>query len=231
MARTAMRLAVVTGVAALLLPSFAVPASAHVTADPDRATSPYFRTDLRVGHGCEGSPTTEVRVRIPEGAENPRAEPVLGWEVEVVTEELDEPVTDSHGSEITERVAELAWVDGTLPDEQFQEFGLSFRVAEDAPDVLWLPTIQECEEGEHRWIEIPDSVAEWGDLEEPAPYVEVDLDGGSEEEAEDGAAEEAGAAAENRGGPATVAVTGAALAALLALILSAAAFVRSGRAH
>lgn len=37
--------------------------------------------------------------------------------------------------------------------------------------MLWFPTIQECEEGEHRWIDIPPSVEEWSEFDEPAPYV------------------------------------------------------------
>jgi periplasmic copper chaperone A len=173
------RIAAALGGVALLVPVLAAPAAAHVTANPDEADSEFFRTALRVGHGCEGSPTTAVRVRIPEGVDSPHPEVVPGWEVELVREALAQPVEGGHGEQITERVAEIAWVGGNLPDEQFQEFGLSFRITEQAPEVLWLPTIQECEDGEHRWIDIPPSVAEWDEFEEPAPYV-VNAAGGAE---------------------------------------------------
>jgi periplasmic copper chaperone A len=166
--------------AAVLVVALAGPAAAHVTANPDEADGPFVRTALRVSHGCEGSPTTAVRVQIPEGVEQPRPEVVPGWDIEIVGAEAggDEGATGS--------VAEVAWVAGSLPDEHFQEFGLSFRITDDAPAVLWFPTIQECEAGEHRWIDIPASVEEWGDLEEPAPYVRVAF--GERAQPDDGAA-------------------------------------------
>jgi periplasmic copper chaperone A len=165
------RVAVVLSGAALLIPGLAMPAAAHVTANPDQADSEFFRTALRVGHGCEGSPTRTVRVQIPEGVDSPHPEVVPGWEAELVHEPLAEPIQGEGGEEITERVAEVAWVGGNLPDEQFQEFGLTFRINEAAPEVLWFPTIQECEDGANEWIDIPPSVEEWGDAEAPAPYV------------------------------------------------------------
>lgn len=180
--------------AALALPLLAAPAYAHVTASPDEAESAYFRTSLRISHGCEGSPTTTVRVRIPEGVENVRAEPALGWDVELVTGE-GEAAADSGDDGATAPVTEVTWVGGSLPDTQFQEFGLNFRIADDAPDVLYFPTIQECEDGEHAWIEIPASLGEWHDLDEPAPYV-INSVGGSDhgaEPAEDGAEPDAAA--------------------------------------
>jgi periplasmic copper chaperone A len=189
------RAAIVLGGTALLVPVLAAPAGAHVTANPDQAESQFFRTALRVGHGCEGSPTTTVRVQIPEGVDGPHPEVVPGWEVEFVREPLAEPIQGEGGEEITERVAEVAWVGGSLPDEQFQEFGLSFRITEEAPDVLYFPTIQECDSGEHSWIDIPPSVEEWGDAEAPAPYVINATAGGGEEPAAASSDEEGGEAA------------------------------------
>jgi uncharacterized protein YcnI len=231
------RVAVVLGGAALLVPLLGLPAQAHVTANPDQADSEFFRTALRVGHGCEGSPTTTVRVQIPEGVDSPHAEVVPGWEVEMVREELAEPVEGSHGEEITERVSEVVWVGGNLPDEQFQEFGLTFRITAQAPEVLWLPTIQECADGEHRWIDIPPSVEEWGEFEEPAPYVVNAVGaatngeepaGDTEQTSEDGAAESSEAAAETDDG--TDPLTLVALAAgLLGVGFGAGAFVYANR--
>jgi uncharacterized protein YcnI len=158
MIRSTMR-AASTVTVGLMVPLLAVPAYAHVTANPDEAGSPYFRTALRVSHGCEGSATTAVRVQVPEHVGSMRPEVVPGWEIDIVE---DDGVA-----------TEVGWHGGHLPDEHFQEFGLSLYIEEDAPEVLWLPTIQECEEGEHRWIEIPQSIDEWNALDEPAPYVQV----------------------------------------------------------
>lgn len=173
------RAGVVLAGTALLAPFLlAAPAAAHVTATPNEANSPFFRTAFRVGHGCDGAATTTVRIQIPDGVTTARPEVVPGWEVEITPVETGEEEGDGHGSAVP--VAEVAWVGGNLPDSQFQEFGLSVRIADDAPEVLYFPTIQECEEGEHRWIEIPDSVDGWGDLDEPAPYVINSTAGGGD---------------------------------------------------
>lgn len=243
MNRLLRRTGIVLGVTVLLVPVAPSVASAHVTAVPNEASSPYFRTALRVGHGCEGSPTTTVRVQIPEGAQNPRAEVIPGWEAEFVYAEdagteQDEADGDDAGSAGV--VSEIVWQGGNLPDTHFQEFGLNFRIADDAPEVLWFPVIQECEEGEHRWIEIPPSVEEWGDVDEPAPYVINTLASGGEED-EPAAAEDSGddgdagdtadATATDSGGTSTLTVVSL-IAALLGLASGLAALVlvlRSGR--
>ena len=58
----------------------------------------------------------------------------------------------------------------------------------EAGEPLWFPFVQECPGGDsHDWIEIPESVEEWGDLEAPAPYVVLTAaegDHGDDEEAD-----------------------------------------------
>ncbi len=151
----------------------AAPAHAHVTANPREAHSPFFKTSFRVPHGCEGSATTALRIQIPEGVANVKPEVVPGWEIEITRTALDEPLEGPHGETVTERIVEVAWTGGELADEHHQEFGLSMRIEDDAPEVIYFPTVQECVEGVHRWIEIPDTVEQWGDLDEPAPYILV----------------------------------------------------------
>lgn len=192
-------------VAALLLAAVAAPAAAHVTAHPDRAESPFVKTDIRVGHGCDGSPTTAVRVRIPEGVESATPQVVPGWDIELTRDAAGEQEAEEAG-----RITEVAWVGGPLPDEHLQEFGVRLHIGEDAPEVVWLPTVQECEEGEHRWVGIPDSLDEWDQLEAPAPYVEAaflrdDVDGAADSADLDDAAaataeDDAGAAEDDAGG-------------------------------
>ena len=198
---TSLRRAGTALILAALALSLAAPAHAHVTTTPDEADSEYFRTSLRVSHGCEGSPTTAVRVRVPEGVESVRPEMVPGWEVELVTEEgTGQDGTGDGDDAAAATVTEIAWVGGSLPDSHFQEFGLSFRITEEAPEVLYLPTVQECEQGEHAWIEIPETLEEWHDLPEPAPYVINNVGGsghGAEPAEDTGGADADGAAAES----------------------------------
>ena len=228
--RSTVRIPLVAALAMLLAVVAAAPAAAHVTANPDQASSEFFKTDFRVGHGCDGSPTTAVRVQIPEEAQNPKAQVVAGWDIETVTEELDEPI-ESGDEEITERVTEIAWTGGELPDDQIQEFGLNMRIADEATDVIWFPFVQECEEGEHRWIEIPDSIDEWGALDEPAPYVELvdDSEPAADQTADDGDDEALVASVDPAAGGPDALTIGALAAGLLGLILGATAFIRAGR--
>jgi periplasmic copper chaperone A len=239
------RAGVVLAGTVLLVPALAVPVAAHVTATPNEANSPYFRTAFRVPHGCEGSATTAVRVQIPDGVDNPKPEVVAGWTIDIVPAENgaaghDDDDDNGNGNgdgngddQAAGPVAEVAWVGGNLPDNNFQEFGLSFRITDEAPEVLWFPTIQECEEGEHRWIEIPATVDEWGDLDEPAPYVinhNVHADGSDDAAAGAGESDEsaeepqAAAAANGDSGGGALPVI-ALIAGLLGLAAGAAALL------
>jgi periplasmic copper chaperone A len=160
--------------AALLVGLAAGDAAAHVTANPNQAPADsWFRTALRVSHGCEGTPTIAVRVKMPDGVLSVRPQMKPGWEIEITQRKLDPPIAGPHGEEVSEVVDEVAWRGGSLPDAYFDEFGLSMRLPAEAATLYFL-TVQECEEGVHRWIEIPSGGQGWGDLEEPAPFVTID---------------------------------------------------------
>src|SRR5688572_17026783 len=88
---------------------------------------------------------------------------------------LDQPVED-----VTERVASVTWTcEPGIRTGEFDEFGLSFQIPEDAAegDELLFPTVQVYDDGEERaWVD-PDPEAE-----SPAPRVTVIA--AEEEEAE-----------------------------------------------
>ncbi|MGF1611540.1 MAG: YcnI family protein [Kiloniellales bacterium] len=154
--------------------TFAVAGSAvaHVTANSNEApANSYFRTALRVPHGCEGSATVAVRVKLPDGLVSVRPQMKPGWEITITMRKLDKPMDAGHGRMITETVDEIVWRGGPLPDAHFDEFGLTMKLPAKAGETLYFPVVQECEQGVHRWIEIPGAGQEWGDLEEPAPFV------------------------------------------------------------
>jgi len=169
--------------------AIAGPASAHVTATPDEGPAGgFFKTSFRVGHGCEGKPTTRISMQIPGNVTSVHPQVVAGWEIKTKMGELDEPIESEGGETITEGVREITWTatDGGLPDAFMQEFGVSMALPDgEAGEPLWFPFVQECPGGDsHDWIEIPESVEAWGDLEAPAPYVVLTAAEGDHEEAD-----------------------------------------------
>lgn len=149
-------------------------AGAHVTLEArEAAAGSYHKVVLRVPHGCEGSPTTAIRVKIPDGVVGVKPQPKPGWELDTVIGKLDEPVDAGHGNIVNEGLQEVRWTGGRLLDEHFDEFAMQVRLP-DAPDtLLYFATVQECEEGVHRWIEIPEAARSADDYDEPAPALRL----------------------------------------------------------
>ncbi|HEV7367804.1 YcnI family protein [Arenibaculum sp.] len=161
--------------AALAAAIAAVPGTgaAHVTLQAGEAPAGgYYRAVLQVGHGCEGSPTREIRVRVPDGMVSAKPMPKPGWEVEAVRGPLATPYV-SHGRTITEGVTEIRWSGGPLLDEHYDEFVFRARLPETPGAVLHVPVIQTCVQGEHRWIEIPAQGQDPDALAEPAPSLRL----------------------------------------------------------
>ncbi len=159
---------------ALAAAAVVAPATAHVTIDQREASAhSYFKAQLRVGHGCKGSPTVRVRVRLPEGTVSVKPQPKPGWKVETTRVKLAQPVDDGHGGKITETVGEVAWSGGRLLDEHFDEFAVMMRLPDRPGATLYFPVVQECEQGVHRWIEIPEPGKSAGDYREPAPALRL----------------------------------------------------------
>src|SRR5262245_27571645 len=149
------------------------PARAHVTLERNEAPADsFFNALLNVAHGCEGSPTLKVRVRIPEGVIGVKPQPKPGWELAVRKEKLAQPIVEGHGRTITEVVAEVTWT-GKLLDENFDQFGIHMKLPNKPNETLYFPTVQECETGVHRWIEIPAAGKSRGDYKEPAPFLRL----------------------------------------------------------
>jgi periplasmic copper chaperone A len=171
--RTFARACALPAVAALVVLS-AVPAAAHVSISPEGAAAgSYAVLTAGVPHGCDGSPTTEVAIQMPEQilAVTPTRNPL--WDVEKVMEELDEPVTDAHGNEITERVSQVVYSAKTpLPDGYRDAFELSLKVPDAEGETLVFPVVQTCEEGEAAWVETSADGSD-DELDFPAPTLTV----------------------------------------------------------
>jgi uncharacterized protein YcnI len=170
-------------VAALLMAAVAVaaPAAAHVTVTPSTTQAgAQALVEVSVGHGCEGSATTAVEIRIPDAVYSvtPTRNPL--WELSVEKEPVVPPVTDEHGARITDRVASVTYrTDTPLPDGQRDTFQLALRLPGEAGRTLVFPTIQTCEKGESAWIEVPAAGQDPEDLDLPAPAFVVTAAGPS----------------------------------------------------
>ena len=105
------------------------PVHAHTTADPDEGTAGgYQRTAFRITHGCKGSPTTAVTIRMPDGVILAKPMPKPGWTVEIKTRPLETPVDSGHGFKVREAVTEVTWRGGRLENAQFDEFVVMLRL-------------------------------------------------------------------------------------------------------
>ena len=133
-------------------------AFAHVTLETAQAAAgASYKGVLRVGHGCEGSPTTAIRIRIPEGIVAVKPMPKPGWKLDVVTGKYPKTYNLEHGVKLSEGVTEISWSGGNLPEAFYDEFVFTATIADDLKpgQAVYFPTVQQCEKGVHRWIEIP----------------------------------------------------------------------------
>ncbi|MDF1586844.1 YcnI family copper-binding membrane protein [Marinimicrococcus flavescens] len=166
-----MRAFIAAAVAAALLPAAA---DAHVGLEtPEAPADSTYKAVFQIGHGCEGTPTTTLRVRIPEGMIAVKPMPKPGWELSIARGDYAKPY-DYFGQELTSGVTEVTWSGGSLPDDQYDEFVLRGRLAGFEPGaVVYFPVVQECEKGTHRWIEVPEAGQDPHDLDEPAPALTI----------------------------------------------------------
>jgi uncharacterized protein YcnI len=156
------------GLAIPLLPSAAF---AHVTLEQQQASvgTPY-KIVLRVPHGCGDSATIRLNVQIPEGVIAIKPMVKAGWQIATTRGPYSKAYSFFHGAKFTEGVKEVIWSGGKLPDAFYDEFVLSaFIAGELSPgQILYFPVVQQCEQGEHLWVEIP---PDGTPAHEPAPGV------------------------------------------------------------
>ncbi len=151
---------------------FAPCAFAHVTLEQDQASvSAPYKAVFRVPHGCDGSATTAIRVRIPEGVLDVKPMPKPGWTINIVKGKYAKAYS-LYRAQVSEGVTEVDWTGGRLPDEYYDEFVFQSFLSNDLRpgQMLYFPVVQECEKGVHRWIEIP---AAGADYPEPAPGLKL----------------------------------------------------------
>jgi periplasmic copper chaperone A len=152
-------------------------AAAHMVVDPPEGPAGgYFKTAFRVTHGCQGTPTVSLTIRIPEGVVGAKPQAKPGWMIEIKTRPLDPPVDLGHGFLLRQTATEITWKGGSLANAHFDDFALTMRTPDKPGATLYFPTIQTCERGSYEWIEVPPADAKPGDhhhLHAPAPAVKL----------------------------------------------------------
>ncbi|HSL73974.1 MAG TPA: YcnI family protein [Ilumatobacteraceae bacterium] len=136
------------GITALTL-AVSMPASAHIDPDPKQAQAgSTLSIGFTVEHGCDGSPTVQLDMRLPEGVTGAMPDPAEGW-----AESIEGDV--------------VTFVGGPLADDVEATFSVTMTLPPTPDTTIYFPFVQRCDVGEIRWIGIP---AEPGDeLDEPAP--------------------------------------------------------------
>jgi uncharacterized protein YcnI len=161
---------------ALAMTFTASSANAHITLETHEATiGSSYKAVFAVPHGCAGSATIKIRVQIPDGVIGVKPMPKAGWNVETVEGKYATEY-DFHGAKLSQGVKEVVWSGGNLPDSNYDEFVLiGFLTDSLKPNtMLYFPTVQECEQGVSRWIDIPaEGSAGHAHDKSPAPGVEL----------------------------------------------------------
>jgi len=229
------RSAAVAGMVAALTLALAVPASAHVTVNPNTAVQGgYAKLTFRVPNESDTASTTKVEVNLP--AETPFAsvslKPVAGWTMAPVKSKLAKPI-EAHGTQLTEAVSKITWTavgDAAIKPGQFQEFDVSVGPLPEVPQVVF-KALQTYSDGTVvRWIDEP--TTDGTDPEKPAPVLKLTAAAATDTPVAAGGGTAptvtAAAPAEEDGTASWAGITGIGLG-LAALVLGLLAYRRSGQ--
>ena len=141
---------------AALLALAPLPVFAHVTlAEPNAAPGADYVAHFRVGHGCDGSPTTALSIAFPISVADVRPEAKPGWKISQSTK----------GPGVT-----ITWRGGRIPADKPDEFAVAMRLPM-RPGRVAFPATQTCEKGKEVWSELP--ADDGHHLDHPVPLLNV----------------------------------------------------------
>ena len=106
---------------------------------------------FNVEHGCNGSPTTDIKIQLPDGITDVAAVDKAGW-----TSTLTGNVVEYKG--------------GPLAADQEDHFDVTLTAPTQPGDIRF-PIIQTCQQGELAWIEVAAEGAP--EPEHPAPTLKI----------------------------------------------------------
>ena len=146
-------------VAAGICGMFATTASAHNTLTSMEGYAGYVTDfEMRVTHGCKGSPVKEVRVKIPEGVIRVSVGMNRDWTVETKNRKYDKPVAGDGGAMLTEGVDEIIWKNpkSSIPGGgTFEGFKFRGALPHEEGKILFFRTINVCENGDDKYVDLP----------------------------------------------------------------------------
>jgi uncharacterized protein YcnI len=167
-----MRKALVTVAAAFAALVAVGVATAHVfPATPQAPAGNSTIIPFVVPHGCEGSATRSVSIRIAAGVTSVKPQPKPGWRLSITRGRLPVAVKDFEGNTVTRGVLAVTWSGGNLPDSQMDTFNILLGMPNSPGKTLYFPTVQRCTRGVTRWIQIPK--AGQAEPDSPAPGVRL----------------------------------------------------------
>ncbi|MFD8767697.1 YcnI family copper-binding membrane protein [Microbacterium oxydans] len=156
-------------------------AGAHVGVSPDElAAGDHGVLTFSFSHGCENSPTTALRITMPEGLASVSPTMDSDWDIQV------ERGDDGLVSAVTYTAV------APVPTDLRGAVSMGVGLDEDTPDTLAFPVVQMCVEGATEWTQLAENGEDPHSLDAPAPVVSVTAaaaDGHGEHGGSDAAAE------------------------------------------
>ncbi|MBT2515315.1 YcnI family protein [Arthrobacter sp. ISL-30] len=150
-------------------------ASAHVSVDPNKTeANSYALLTFGIPHGCTDSGTTKVTITLPQELNDATPTVNPNWNVEKVVQVLPEPRKLADGTTITKRTGQIVYTAKAPLDPHMRDaLVLSVKLPDTAGKTLYFPTLQNCEQGQTDWAEIPEEGQNQDSLESPAPSIAV----------------------------------------------------------
>ncbi|WP_226532757.1 YcnI family copper-binding membrane protein [Microbacterium paraoxydans] len=216
--RTRRTVIATTGLLGGALLALAVPAmaSAHVGVSPDELVAgDHGVLTFSFSHGCDNSPTTALRITMPEGLASVAPTMDGDWDIDV------ERGDDGLVSAVTYTAI------APVPNDLRGAVSMSVGLDESTPDTLAFPVVQECVEGSTEWTQLAGNGEDPHSLDAPAPVVSVTEAAASGHDEHDAAeaAEDNGPAV--AGDPVGIALgTGGLVAGVAALVVAVLAYRR-----
>jgi uncharacterized protein YcnI len=148
-------------VAAVAATFAAVFVEAHISITPAKINADtYSSIAFRVPHGCNGSPTIKITVKLPTNTSSVKGVFIPGWQVATTTRALEVPFT-SDGKVVNTTVDTFTWsadtnANNSLPDSAYMDFGLTLKTpikANSGDDKLAFDVYQTCVNGTSNWTD------------------------------------------------------------------------------
>ncbi len=116
-------------------------AQAHVVlAQPNALPGEKYVAHFKVGHGCSGSPTTAISVRIPSNVSAVQPQTADGWQIATVRADG--------------RINLVTWKGSELAADKMGDFPIAMTLPDKA-QVLSFPVTQTCKTGTVQWTQLP----------------------------------------------------------------------------